>query len=429
MSDLSKLNDKQSLLLTQLSYYSDILSEQYEHKSIKEIYDFEKADVADEDLINCLETLCDNGLGDLQIQSTGNNWLTGFGAVSFTDSKGNTGISYRGTDGISIKSVNDWSDNIVALGYGTSIQSYEAELFFSKNMNSSGNNFLFGHSKGGELSESVYVNHYSEIKGVHLLNPQPLNPYSLAPDQVNAMQSEKLDIVVNEEDYVWFLGTLPTHNMRIAKKKDGENPHLFSAVQFKENGDIEPGTPAWWEFPSYLLIKNFTMTFQFAFSSVGALYNSNMRVINFLTKGDKNKAYEYIKSIKTSVLSFGNELLDFVNALSEFLMQTIARVEKLYNKSQNVKAHTSESCSTEIKVDTYELRKCAERLSRVRQRVNALNNDIENLYRATGLKDLYLLIQSGVISKQDYKLLQCISYFNDTAEDFDNAEREISYQI
>lgn len=63
MSDLSKLNDKQSLLLTQLSYYSDILSEQYEHKSIKEIYDFEKADVADEDLINCLETLCDNGLG------------------------------------------------------------------------------------------------------------------------------------------------------------------------------------------------------------------------------------------------------------------------------------------------------------------------------------------------------------------------------
>lgn len=122
-------------------------------------------------------------------------------------------------------------------------------------------------------------------------------------------------------------------------------------------------------------------------------------------------------------------MLDFVNALSEFLMQTIARVEKLYNKSQNVKAHTSESCSTEIKVDTYELRKCAERLSRVRQRVNALNNDIENLYRATGLKDLYLLIQSGVISKQDYKLLQCISYFNDTAEDFDNAEREISYQI
>lgn len=296
-------------------------------------------------------------------------------------------------------------------------------------MNSSGNNFLFGHSKGGELSESVYVNHYSEIKGVHLLNPQPLNPYSLAHDQVIAMQSEKLDIVVNEEDYVWFLGTLPTHNMRIAKKKDGENPHLFSAVQFKENGDIEPGTPAWWEFPSYLVIKNFTMTFQFAFSSVGALYNSNMRVINFLTKGDKNKAYEYIKSIKTSVLSFGNELLDFVNALSEFLMQTIARVEKLNNKSQNVKAHTSESCSTEIKVDTYELRKCAERLSRVRQRVNALNNDIENLYRATGLKDLYLLIQSGVISKQDYKLLQCISYFNDTAEDFDNAEREISYQI
>lgn len=47
MSDLSKLNDKQSLLLTQLSYYSDILPEQYEHKSIKEIYDFEKADVAD----------------------------------------------------------------------------------------------------------------------------------------------------------------------------------------------------------------------------------------------------------------------------------------------------------------------------------------------------------------------------------------------
>lgn len=428
MTDLSNLNDKQSLLLTQLSYSSDRLPKDYKGRSISKIYDFAINSEADDNVISCLKELCDNDLGDLRITSVGNNSVSGFGAVAFSDSKGNTGISYRGTDGVSLESINDWADNVAALINGTSVQSMEAEKFFCKNMNSSGNNFLFGHSKGGELSESVYVNHYDEIKRIHLLNPQPINPYSLSGDQILAMQSSKVDIVVNEGDYVWFLGTVPTFNMRIAKTND-ENAHLFGATQFDENGSIVSGQQPIWEYPAYIAVSALTYMTQLYGAVSGILYNSIVRVINFVSGGHADKAYEYIKLFAKGILSFGTEMLDFSNQLSEFLIQTIARAQKIYNKNQLITAQNQTSCSTEIRVDTYSLRYYANRLGKVKQRANDLNDRIENLYRRTGLKDLQELIQLDTLSKQDYKLKQCIAYLNDTADDFDNAERVIAKML
>lgn len=82
-----------------------------------------------------LKEMIDVDLGTLVIKDTGNDYQTGFGAVVFEDHKGNTGISFRGTDGISAESINDWADNVTPMVSGTSVQSSQAEAFYSKNQN------------------------------------------------------------------------------------------------------------------------------------------------------------------------------------------------------------------------------------------------------------------------------------------------------
>lgn len=157
MASLSALNDKQNLLLTQLSYESDVLKDTYNGMTLEEI----ALVITDKDTKDKLQDLCDAGLGTLRIKEVGNDSITGFGAIAFTDDNGNTGFSFRGTDGMSLESLNDWGDNVIAMVTGTSAQSAQAEAFFDANRDTSGNNYLYGHSKGGELSESVYVNNYS----------------------------------------------------------------------------------------------------------------------------------------------------------------------------------------------------------------------------------------------------------------------------
>lgn len=171
MVSLENLNDKQNLLLTQLAYKSDVLKDLANGMTLSELADT----ISDASTREILQQLCSEGLGTLRIKNVGNEPISGFGAIAFTDDVGNTGFSFRGTDGISLKSINDWLDNIVAMLSGTSAQTGLAEKFFDDNCDPNGNNYLYGHSKGGELAESVFVNNHKKIKKIHLLNPQPLN--------------------------------------------------------------------------------------------------------------------------------------------------------------------------------------------------------------------------------------------------------------
>ena len=178
--DLNSLTDKQNLLLTQLSYESHVLAV-YSGMSLSDI----RETLLVEDTIDTIATLdsidrlCEAGLGTLVITAVGNDSVTGFGAIAFTDGCGNTGITYRGTDGVSFESLNDWIDNLIATPFGTSTQNIQAHDFFEAHKSADGNSFLYGHSKGGQLSESVFADNYDLIKKIHLLNPQPTIPMHL----------------------------------------------------------------------------------------------------------------------------------------------------------------------------------------------------------------------------------------------------------
>lgn len=332
MASLSNLNDKQNMLLTQLSYESDVLKDNYNGMTLEEIATV----IPDEGTQKELQALCDAGLGSLRIKDVDNDSVTGFGAIAFADESGNTGFSFRGTDGISWESLNDWGDNIAAMVTGTSAQSVQAESFFDANRDSSGNNYLYGHSKGGELSESVYANNYSDINGVHLLNPQPLNPYALTQDQLAAMQSNKVDIVVVEGDYVWFLGRLPSYgNVRIAEG-NGKNAHLYDSIadMYDVDGNITQGSQPWWEYAVYYgLILPVTTGLQAFGGAIGFVYNCVVRVVDFVKNDFLPAAKEFIDWVADGLKKFGDGCKEFVDGLKSFLTDTANKVGAIFSWS------------------------------------------------------------------------------------------------
>lgn len=422
MASLSNLSDKQNLLLTQLSYESDILKDTYNGMTLEEI----ALVITDKDAQKKIQNLCDAGLGALRIKEVENDSVTGFGAIAFTDENGNTGFSFRGTDGISLESINDWVDNVSTMVTGTSPQSTQAEAFFDANRDPMGNNYLYGHSKGGELSESVYVNNYLNIEEVHLLNPQPINPYSLSPDQLAAMQSDKFDIVIVEGDYVWFLGKLPSYrNIRIAKS-NGKNSHLYESIEdmYDDRGNIEKGRQPWWEYAAYFSISGITAGFQYAGGRIGFVYNCVTRVVDFVKNDFVAKAKEFISWVANGFTKFGNEAKDFVNDLKNFLRETITKAKNWYNRNLNG-GYKYSNTNPQISVDTYKLRDYAQRLQSVNRRIARLDGRLEALYGKVGLLDLWNLIQADILTGYSWRLRRCISYLNETATDFEKIESDL----
>lgn len=83
---------------------------------------------------------------------------------------------------------------------------------------------------------------------------------------------------------------------------------------------------------------------------------------------------------------------------------------------------------SDILVNTYNLKQLAGRLDNVNSRINRLDRRLNSLYTQVGLLGLYRLMQAGVLTGYSWRLLRCSSYLNQTASDFENAEKEIGRQ-
>lgn len=429
MVTLNSLNDHQNHLLTQLSYQSHRLTE-YEGLTLSQIYASLKESDKNSAFGKRLKEMIDVDLGTLVIKDTGNDYQTGFGAVAFEDHKGNTGISFRGTDGISAESINDWADNVTSMVSGTSVQSSQAEAFYDRNKDKNGNNYLYGHSKGGQLSESVYVNNYDEIKGVHLLNPQPLNPYSLTPDQLAAIQSKKVDIVIVEGDYVWFLGTIPSYwNIRVVENTGGTlgSAHTYSSSRYT-NGNINPGKMPLWEYAAYFGISSLTQSIQIGGSTIGFVYNCVVRVIDYAKEDLWPQVDRFIEDVANWVSEKKRDLKDFGAQLSRFLQTVGNGAKDWFSKVFNA-GYRYASANSYVKVNTATLRHHANRLYNVNRRIANLDRRMDALYTKVGLFDIWDLLQADALTGYSWRLSRCINYLNDTANEFEAVERSISSQV
>lgn len=417
MPSLQQLTDKQNLLLSQLSYESDVLKDNYNGMTLEEIMQV----VPNESTKQKLKELCDAGLSSLRIKDVGNDPSSGFGAIAFTDEYGNTGFSFRGTDGLSTDSINDWVDNAVAAATGTSVQTGQAEEFFDANRDPNGNNYLYGHSKGGELAESVYVNNHSKIKEIHLLNPQPLNPYTLSPDQRIALESDKVDIVIVEGDYVWFLGQLPSYTRIRIAKSNGGNSHLYNSVEFDNSGNIISGNQPWWEYAAYFAINVVTTPIQLMGAGIGFIYNCTVRVVDFVKNDLIPAAREFIREI-------GRRFADLAEGLNSFFSSIIDRATNWFNNNFNA-GYQYATNNPYIKLNTANLRGYANRLCDVNRRIANLDRRMDGLYTRVGFLDLWNLLQADLLTGYSWRLSRCADYLYSTADDFENLESLLYNQI
>lgn len=209
----------------------------------------------DSDLADALE---EAGYGDYVIRDYSNqNDTNGFAAIAIEDpATGDVGISYRGTENLpnmgdaisgamsgdeqavrdAINNQIDMIDNVSTAVTGDSPQAQQALDFFQRNQSTTGDNYLYGHSKGGELAMEVYVENYDSIAGVHIINPQPINWASLNADQLRALNNGRIDAVVIDGDLVWLLGGVP-YPVRIVENNgilDGEffGPHDLASAHY-----------------------------------------------------------------------------------------------------------------------------------------------------------------------------------------------------
>jgi len=199
-----------------------------------------------------VDELIDCGLGDLIITdiSKEQSFLSsGFQALAFIDGEGNRGISYRGSDFDFTKGgVRDWLESdMIEYFTNDSTQRKEALEFFEKNKDLAGNNYVYGHSLGGNLTSHVYLENHDSIMQAFTINGNPINQKLLdTPEKIAAFNDpNKYDCNVISGDIVGHFKSTSKYSDNVKYiKPNGElnktalAAHTVQAAAFDENGNL-----------------------------------------------------------------------------------------------------------------------------------------------------------------------------------------------
>jgi hypothetical protein len=283
--DLSNLNDKQNMLLSLVAYLD--INEEGKQKiangeSIKlsEISQYlENPDnpyfgplgFADKGLAEfdnlrskdsplsltereLLGYLVNSGLGEIKITDISDKrgiMSSGFQAMSFEDSHGNVGVSYRGSDfDFSKGGIRDWlKANILEYFTGTSTQADQAKEYFDAHKHPDGQTYIYGGSLGGNLCQHVYLEKYDEIARVFTFNGNPINEKALdTPEKIAAFNDpEKANFCVICGDPISALKSSDLYKNNITYVKNdgiftGIESHFAEAASYDNNGNFIQAT-------------------------------------------------------------------------------------------------------------------------------------------------------------------------------------------
>lgn len=399
------------------------------------------------------------GLGHLVLKDYANNNLaakddngakdegsrSGFCAVAVEDPEtGAVAISYRGTenlDKVGKEEQMDMVDNIYAAVLGTSEQKNEAIAFFEKNKSKEGKNYLYGHSKGGELASEVYAEYHDEIQGMHIYNPQPINNLKLDKEQKEAFKSDKVHVVIIDGDFVTRLGDISVFGDRITYmkcngKEDGLGyPHQLVSASFQDGKIVvEPNPYA--KYPRQKIIGDIA---EFIVTKAQK-WEMPMITLNVLIT---IKLYEFIKQDLPNMVEkleqAVDRFLDMLDAAKEKINELKKEIKEFISKlkqefttwlKETFDAGYRYACeNTLIELDTAKLRGYADRLVKVNERIKKLDKRIDKLYKKVGLQGLAELMSADLLTGYSGRVSQCVTYLNDTAADFEAVERTLVEQL
>ena len=428
---MKNYTDKQNHVLNDLAY-ANIIGEYTPGQKLIDLVPEEYA-----------KRLKEAGLENLEIVDYANNngsgSHSGFCAIAFRNPEtGERGMSYRGTENLDkIKegaNQVDMMDNVHTALTGESAQKKEALEFFERNKSPYGDNYLYGHSKGGELASEVYVEYYNEIRQMHIINPQPINPSQLNKKQREALQSNKVDVVIIDGDTVHSLGEWPfsENNTRIIKNNGSKGgffgPHQLESAKIEgDNYEIEENP-----FANYPDQKTFNKIVRPIVTAAqkGCLPRSGIflytlaSIYTFVIRDIPNAIEtfkEAVINVVKTIIEVKEKFEEFVKGFNEFVQTTVTKLKNWINSKLN-SGYKQAIANPQITIDTYKLRDYAQRLQRINGRISRLDGRLDSLYWKVGLLDLWNLMQADILTGYSWRLNRCSSYLNDTASDFEYAE-------
>ena len=194
----------------------------------------------------------DAGFGELRIKDVVSDKETGFQALALEDQEGNVYFSFRGSDGDFSRGMqHDWMDaNLKEFFLGDEgTQQQQAVEFFDRNKSETGQNAVFGHSLGGNLTSHVFAQREGEISQAFCYNANPISQrYLDTPEKKQAFQSERFTFAITEGDAVsGFKGheSYENRTVYIQNNKEDANmlySHMAHAASFNQDGSFALST-------------------------------------------------------------------------------------------------------------------------------------------------------------------------------------------
>ena len=435
-------NDQQNYLLNQLAY-QNLPDDGWEPGAL--VVDLIKEPLK--------QQMIDAGLGDLVVVDYANNNGTGshsgFCAIAFRNpNTGEVGMSFRGTenlDNITGASQVDMADNLMTALNGQSQQRTEALEFFRRNKSRYGDNYLYGHSKGGELASEVFAQYHKEVVQMHVINPQPINPYHLNDAQKKALKGDKVDVVIIDGDTVHSLGAWPysDSNTRYVVNNGTEEgffgPHMLGSASIGKDGNYEIEKHPFKNFPEQeafnKLVRPLITAAQKGFLPKTSVFVVGLAAVYTFFARDIPAFVDKLKDAYQKMVKKYEEFKKFCKELAEkfneFIDRTVTSIKNWWN-SKFSSSYKQANANPYFTVNTDRLRHYADRLKKVNTRLYNLDIRMDTLYGRMGWTDLKALIDlmnADVRSGYSWRLLNCISYLNNTASDFEKAEREIASKL
>lgn len=368
--------------------------------------------------------------------NSGGESNSGFVGYALTDKEGNGTALFRGSEMAGIGDLaTDWVSNVEA-GIGITIQQQrEANDFYETYIKGlDGQQYVFGHSKGGNLAEYVLVHNLEDEKLTsYVVNGAPLYYWTLTKEQRDALK-DRNTFIVHEGDVVSSLGYAPYVDKTVVVNTEDSDPlyaHGLESVDFTPGGDFKNasdgaslvrdiGNPI----AAAIVLAASLHPKVLAYRAAAAIRDATLYILEAAQRG-LEKAVNWVKDQATKFIAKVKELSQQVkDEINQFITNVATKAAIFFVK---VAAKIGGYFPVEpyLKVNVARLYYYAQRLESIKRRVNALNNQIDSLYWEVDLLDIRHVLSADILTSFSYRLNQNINYLNTAARLLDANETKL----
>ena len=145
------------------------------------------------------------------------------------------------------------------------------------------------------------------------------------------------------------------------------------------------------------------------------------------------KKIEYLartidEAIQKAAVTMGKKVLDFAATVKNVLVYIGNEVKEFFNKTFNA-GYKYALENPQIKVDTQKLRRYAQELENINNRLGRLDSRLDSLYMQAGLLDLWNLLKADYRIGRSSRISHSADYLNETAGNFEAVEKNLMVQL